>query len=91
MNMSVSSAIKIITICLFFNCATTLAGERFTDNGDGTVTDHQLGIMWSKTDNQGDISWKQAERWVKYTFPDTLEPGMTIGVFPPLKNCKLFI
>ncbi len=34
-------------------CATLLwAGEahaqRFTDNGDGTVTDHQTGLMWEK-------------------------------------------
>jgi len=49
-----------------------LAAERFTDNGDGTVTDHQLGVMWAKTDNQGNINWKQANLWVKYTFPDTL-------------------
>lgn len=23
--------------------------QRFTDNGDGTVTDHQTGLMWAKT------------------------------------------
>ena len=46
--------------------------DRFTDNGDGTVTDHELNLMWSKTDNDGDIDWKQATRWVQYTFPDTL-------------------
>jgi hypothetical protein len=28
--------------------------------------------MWSKTDNQGDINWIQAEKWVRFTFPDTL-------------------
>jgi hypothetical protein len=50
-----------------------MAGDRFTDNGDGTITDHKLGLMWSKTDNQGDINWIQAEKWVQYTFPDTLE------------------
>jgi len=49
------------------------AAERFADNGDGTVTDHKLGLMWAKTDNSGDINWIQAEKWVKFTFPDTLE------------------
>lgn len=49
-----------------------LAGERFTDNGDGTVTDHELGLMWSKFDNQGDINWRDAQQWVRYTFPYTL-------------------
>ncbi|MFV9646437.1 MAG: hypothetical protein ACNYWU_11500, partial [Desulfobacterales bacterium] len=67
-----SIIISIITISLFLCIAPALAGDRFTDNGDGTVTDHKLGVMWSKTDNQGDIDWKQAERWVKYTFPLTL-------------------
>ena len=56
-------------ICLY----PAQAADRFTDNGDGTVTDHKLGLMWSKTDNQGDINWKQADKWVKYTFSDTLE------------------
>jgi hypothetical protein len=45
------------------------AGDRFVDNGDGTVTDHRLGVMWSKTDNQGDINWHQAEKWTVFTFP----------------------
>ena len=35
--------------------------DRFTDNGDGTVTDHELNLMWSKTDNNGDIDWKQSD------------------------------
>lgn len=53
--------------------APAIAIDRFTDNGDGTVTDNQLGVMWAKTDNQGDINWKQANLWVKYTFPDTIQ------------------
>ena len=52
--------------------APSLASDRFIDNGDGTVTDRKQNLMWSKTDNQGDINWIQAEKWVKFTFPDTL-------------------
>ncbi len=52
--------------------APAIAGDRFVDNGDGTVTDHQLGVMWAQTDNQGDIDWKQAKLWVKYTFTYTI-------------------
>ena len=33
---------------------------RFTDNGDGTVTDHKTGLMWSKNANQGQMSWEKA-------------------------------
>ncbi|MDM8524841.1 DUF1566 domain-containing protein [Desulfococcaceae bacterium HSG8] len=73
MTRIVSSVIRIVTICVFLSHTPILAEERFIDNGDGTVTDHQLGIMWSQTDNQGDVDWKQAEKWVKYTFPYTIE------------------
>jgi hypothetical protein len=62
----------LIAICMVLNGFGVFAGDRFTDNGDGTVTDHKLGLMWSKTDNQGNINWKEANQWVKYTFPDTL-------------------
>jgi hypothetical protein len=65
--------VLIVTIWALFFSVPVWAGERFTDNGDGTVTDHQLGVMWAKTDNQGNINWRQADLWVKYTFPDTLE------------------
>ena len=68
-----STIVAIATLCAFFLSAPVFADDRFTDNGDGTVTDHQLGVMWAKTDNQGNINWKQANLWIKYTFPDTLE------------------
>lgn len=62
----------VLFIGIFFFSTPILAGDRFTDNGDGTVTDHQLGVMWAKTDNQGNINWRQAEKWVKFTFPYTI-------------------
>ncbi len=34
---------------------------RFTDNGDGTVTDHKTGLIWAKDANpNGTMSWKEA-------------------------------
>jgi hypothetical protein len=33
---------------------------RFTDNGDGTVTDHLTGLMWSKNANHGSKIWNDA-------------------------------
>ena len=68
-----STIVTIMTLFAFFLGAPVFADDRFTDNGDGTVSDHQLGVMWAKTDNQGNINWKQANLWIKYTFPDTLE------------------
>ena len=66
------SNVLIMVTCILLIGTSANAGDRFTDNGDDTVTDHQLGLMWAKTDNQGDINWKQAGQWVKYTFGDTL-------------------
>ncbi len=49
------------------------AEERFRDNGDGTVTDQRHNLMWAQTDNHGDIDWKQAGQWIRFTFPFTIE------------------
>lgn len=67
------------------------AGERFTDNGDGTVTDHELGVMWAKSDNQGDINWHQAEKWVRYTFPYTLPKLHDNWRLPTLKELQSLV
>ena len=72
MNKTIQLIIFVFCIFMLVNITTVLAGERFTDNGDGTIIDHKLGLMWSKTDNQGNINWRQAEKWVKYTFPYTI-------------------
>ncbi len=54
-------------------------GDRFEDHGDGTVTDRLLNLMWAKTDNQGDIDWKGAARWARFTFPLSLPEGKREG------------
>jgi hypothetical protein len=77
-----------MTIWALFLSAPVWAGDRFTDNGDGTVTDYQLGVMWAKTDNQGDINWKQAELWVKYTFPFTIKAKYDDWRLPTLAELK---
>jgi hypothetical protein len=73
---------------IFFSIISALGGERFMDNGDGTVTDNELGIMWAKTDNHGDIDWIQAEKWVKYTFPYTLGKSYENWRLPTLKELQ---
>lgn len=37
----------------------TLAPPSFTDNGDGTVTDENTGLMWQATDG-GEMTWSNA-------------------------------
>ncbi len=63
----------LLVVSLIAMTGVAFAGERFVDNGDGTVTDRERQLMWAQTDNHGDIDWKQADRWVRFTFPDTIE------------------
>ena len=64
------------------------AQERFIDNGDGTVTDNLMGLMWAKTDNQADIFWKQAKIWIKNSFPNQIEPRFNDWRMPTVKELK---
>jgi hypothetical protein len=75
-------------LCAILTCTAVSAGPRFTDNRDGTVTDHELGLMWAKADNQGDINWKDGAKWVKFTFPYTLEKTYDDWRLPSLKELK---
>ncbi|QTA80519.1 DUF1566 [Desulfonema limicola] len=86
MNKAVQSMIVFIFIFLLINTSLAAEGGRFTDNGDGTVTDHKLGLMWAKTDNQGNIDWHQAEKWVKYTFPYSLADSYDDWRLPTLEE-----
>ena len=80
--------LPIILLLIIFVVSPVAAGDRFTDNGDGTITDHELGLMWSNTDNNGDIDWIQAEKWVQYTFPYTLEKQYDNWRLPTLAELK---
>ena len=80
--------LTIVILGVIFIVVPSWAGDRFTDNGDGTVTDHDRGLMWGKTDNHGDINWIQAEKWVKYTFPYTLEKGYENWRLPTLAELQ---
>lgn len=64
------------------------AGERFTDNGDGTVTDHLLGVMWAKSSNEGDINWKESTQWVRFTFPQTIPTAYDNWRLPTIEELK---
>ena len=32
----------------------------FVDNGDGTITDHATGLMWTKVDGGSPMNWEDA-------------------------------
>jgi hypothetical protein len=83
--------LPIILLFIIFVVSPVAAGDRFTDNGDGTITDHELGLMWSNTDNNGNIDWIQAEKWVQYTFPYTLEKQYDNWRLPTLKELQSLV
>ena len=61
----------IFVILQVLLCASAFADQRFKDNGDGTITDRHLGVMWAKTDNGKDIDWEQARKYAKSKFKYT--------------------
>ena len=57
----------------------------FVDNGDGTVTDHATGLMWSQDDSGAGLNWEEALAWVEqrnaetYLGPRRLAPAQRQG------------
>ncbi|MCK8602468.1 DUF1566 domain-containing protein [Desulfoferrobacter suflitae] len=69
--------VVVISIMLFIgalmvvlNTPPVFTAGRFTDNGDGTVTDNELGLMWAKADNQRDVGWQEASWYCHMGPPD---------------------
>ncbi len=52
------------------NIADALTGVRFIDNGDGTITDTQTGLMWEKKDDDGGLNDKDLTFLWEDEFPD---------------------
>ncbi len=51
--------VLILIVCfLLFACVDVMAGD-FYDNGDGTVTDNNTGLMWQQ-DEAGSMDWEGA-------------------------------
>jgi len=67
------------------------ADSRFIDNGDGTVTDKKLGLMWAESDNLGNIDWRQAKKWITYTFLYTIQTRYEDWRLPTLKEIKTLV
>ena len=64
------------------------AQERFIDNGDGTLTDTQLDLMWAQTDNQADIFWEQAPTWIKTKFTNQVGTRYNDWRLPTLRELE---
>lgn len=57
-------AVMAATFCM---AGLVMTGEtqaaRFVNNGNGTVTDTQTGLMWADQDNGSSINWYSADRY----------------------------
>lgn len=85
------NALVYLLLCLFQLFATFSSGfaaERFINNRDGTITDTEQGLMWSVSDNQGDINWHQADKWVRFTFPLTVTTQFDNWRLPTLQELQ---
>jgi len=56
---------KVVLLFFFFMycCYSTLsvmAADRFVDNGNGTITDTETGLIWASSDNNVPINWPNA-------------------------------
>ena len=87
MSKVISNAGSCIVLCFFF-VALSYADDRFIVNGDGTVTDLKLQVMWAQNDNQADILWKQAQRWIKLTFTNTIDRKYDDWRLPTIKELQ---
>ena len=88
MRRYISALILVHFFLMILFCLTAYAEDRFADNNDGTITDHQLGLMWAKTDNIGDINWHQADKWIRFTFPYSLPVVYENWRLPTLEELK---
>ena len=79
---------SIMIACLIFSCHIVMAEDDFTDNGDGTVTNHKAKLMWSKTDNQGDINCNDANTWTKYSLAYAISTNYDNWRLPTLEELK---
>jgi hypothetical protein len=62
-------AMSLATLSFVMSCGDGGGGDgsstptpttRFVNNGNGTVTDTQTGLMWADRDNGSDINWSDA-------------------------------
>jgi hypothetical protein len=88
--MSKSGPYLYFFLCflLVFVAVSAAAQERFSDNGDGTVTDNLMGLMWAKTDNRADIFWKEALLWIKNNFPKQIGSQYDDWRLPSVKELR---
>ena len=81
--------LSVCLVCLLIGGAMeAVAQERFIDNGDGTVTDTRMNLMWAQTDNKDDIFWENATNWIKTEFPNQIGTRYNDWRLPTIAELK---
>jgi len=55
--------IWLLSCLVLVGSAAASRGAVYVDNGDGTVTDNQQGVMWQQTDDGKERSWQEAKKY----------------------------
>jgi len=72
--MQLKSILAVLLIFIFAPCGTAVcqtkapaqtaaASDAFKDNGDGTVTDKNMGLMWQKDDDGRQRNWDDSRNY----------------------------
>ncbi len=67
------------------------AGLSYADNGDGTITDNNTGLMWEKKDDSGGVhDWDNTYTWGMETEPYTMNGTMVTEFLATLNSLPCF-
>ena len=58
--------------------------ERFEDNGNGTITDTQLNLIWKKTD-----SFQDTQKWINWFKGQNYAKNMNINKFAGYSDWRI--
>ena len=60
---TITGALWVMLVVMAVFAGHAIAADRFVNNGNGTVTDTQTGLMWAAQDNGVDINWYDAKAY----------------------------
>ena len=61
-----------------------MESERYTDNGDGTVTDAETGLIWARED-----SWQCDKQWLSWDEAETYVDKLRYASFAKTQEWRL--
>ena len=62
------------TVLLIFLTPSPASGQRFVDNGDGTIKDNKTGLIWQKRNSQEKLTFKKAVAYCNSLSDNKLQP-----------------